>query len=605
MCGIVGAIAERNIVPILIEGLRRLEYRGYDSAGLAIIDHEQQFQRVRTLGKVQELANKIQAHPLSGKIGIAHTRWATHGKPSETNAHPHIVGDIVVVHNGIIENYAELKAVLLKKGVQFQSETDTEVIAHLLEQEMKTATHPLDAINTIAPLLKGAYALVIMHRLHKDRLFVIRKGSPLVLGVGIEENFVGSDSLSLLPVTRRFIYLEEGDTAEISRFDIQIFNQGQKVERPIEELNLNDDAALKGHYKHFMLKEIFEQPRVVANILSQYVEHDRIALESFGDRAAEILPHIKHIKIVACGTSYHAGCMAKYWLEDFAGISCDVEIASEYRYRQSVVPEQALFIAISQSGETADTLAALRLAKEQGYAASLSICNVATSTMVREADLCFLMCAGIEVGVASTKAFTAEIVGLFLLSLALATQKGKAPIKISELEHIPGIMNQILSLDHEIEKMAEFFKKKEHALFLGRNIYYPLALEAALKMKEISYIHAEAYAAGELKHGPLALVDESMPVIFFLPPDALAEKTKSNIEEIASRGGELYVFGQKDEHLAHHCHAHWVHIPFAGNPLLYPLIAIIAMQLLAYHVAVLKGTDVDQPRNLAKSVTVE
>ncbi|MCX7122590.1 MAG: glutamine--fructose-6-phosphate transaminase (isomerizing) [Gammaproteobacteria bacterium] len=604
MCGIVGAIAERNIVPILVEGLRRLEYRGYDSAGLAIIDGEHLFKRVRTLGKVQELANRLQEHPLSGKIGIAHTRWATHGKPSEANAHPHIVGDIVVVHNGIIENYAELKIALQKKGVTFQSETDTEVIAHLLEQEMKTAKHPLDAINAVVPLLKGAYALVIMHRLHKDRIFAVRKGSPLVIGVGIEENFVGSDSLSLLPVTRRFIYLEEGDTAELSRFEIKIFNHGKAVERPIEELNLNDDAALKGHYKHFMLKEIFEQPRVVANILSQYVEHERVSLESFGERAPHILPKIKHIKIVACGTSYHAGLMAKYWLEDLAGISCDVEIASEYRYRKSVVPTDSLFIAISQSGETADTLAALRLAKEQGYLASLSICNVPTSTMVREADLCFLMCAGLEVGVASTKAFTAEILGLFLLTLALAEIKGQRPVKITELQHLPSIMNQILNLDKEIEKLAEKFKDKEHALFLGRHVYYPLAMEAALKMKEISYIHAEAYAAGELKHGPLALVDDKMPVIVFLPPDALEEKTRSNIEEIATRGGELYVFGQVDQ-IPEHVHAKWIHIPFNTNPVLYPLIAIIAMQLLAYHVAVLKGTDVDQPRNLAKSVTVE
>jgi glucosamine--fructose-6-phosphate aminotransferase (isomerizing) len=405
-------------------------------------------------------------------------------------------------------------------------------------------------------------------------------------------------------VTRRFIYLEEGDTAELTRFDIKIFNQGKPVQRPIEELHLNDDAALKGHYKHFMLKEIFEQPRVVSNILSQYVTHEGIALESFGDRATELLPRVKHIKIVACGTSYHAGLMAKYWLEDFAGISCDVEIASEYRYRKSVVPADSLFVAISQSGETADTLAALRLAKEQGYLGSLSICNVPTSTMVREADLCFLMCAGVEVGVASTKAFTAEILGLFLLSLALAAIKGKHPVKISELEHLPGIMNQILNLDKDLEKLAKKFKHKQHALFLGRHVYYPLAMEAALKMKEISYIHAEAYAAGELKHGPLALVDKDMPVIVFLPPDALEQKTRSNIEEIATRGGELYVFGQVDN-IPAHVTAEWIHIPFDANPLLYPLIAIVAMQLLSYHVAVLKGTDVDQPRNLAKSVTVE
>lgn len=610
MCGIVGAIAERNIVPILLEGLKRLEYRGYDSAGLAVTTEKNEIERVRCLGKVAELAKKIKDHPLSSKIGIAHTRWATHGKPSEANAHPHVSGDIVIVHNGIIENYAELKSELIKTGIVFESETDTEVVAHLLN-----SCHPhvggddtqqfLFAINETIAKLKGAYALLIMHRKFPDRLFVVRKGSPLVIGLGIEENFVGSDSLSLLPVTRQFIYLEENDVAEVSRFEVKIFNQGKIVKRAMEELHANDDAAQKGQYKHYMQKEIAEQPRVVADILSQCLDEQGLVIDSFGVLAKEILPKVEHVKIIACGTSYHAGLVAKYWLEAIAKVSCDVEIASEYRYRDSVVPKGSLFVAISQSGETADTLAALRLSKTQGYVASLAICNVPTSTLVRESDLVFLMRAGIEVGVASTKAFTAQLLALFLLTEALTKIKGQKGILLASLQRLPKYMNETLNLDANIEKLAEAFKNKEHTLFLGRGVYYPLAMEAALKLKEISYIHAEAYAAGELKHGPLALVDENMPVVVIVPPDHLQEKTLANIEEVMARGGEVFVLGTKESLPKHKAHLHQIEIPLSEDLALFPFLAILPLQLLSYHVALLKGTDVDQPRNLAKSVTVE
>ncbi len=589
MCGIVGAVAERNIVPILVEGLKRLEYRGYDSAGVAVITTQNKMERVRCLGKVEELASKIKANPIQAHIGIAHTRWATHGKPSLANAHPHISGDLCLVHNGIIENYAELKAKLIEQGVKFESETDTEVVAHLLNQNLSGDF--IEAIEKTATQLQGAYALLIMHKQWPDRLFVVRKGSPLVIGLGIEENFVASDSLSLLPVTRQFIYLEENDIAEVTRFEVKIFNQGMLVKRGVEELQAAEDAALKGHYKHYMQKEIAEQPRVMADILSEY---------SFGPRANEIFSQVKHVKIIACGTSYHAGLVAKYWLEGIAKISCDVEIASEYRYRDSVTPAGSLFVAISQSGETADTLAALRLSKKQGYLASLAICNVATSTLVRESDLVFLMRAGVEVGVASTKAFSAQLMALFLLTQALHPD----PVSLKNLQHLPQLMNQVLGLDSAIEKLAQHFKHKEHALFLGRGVYYPLALEAALKLKEVSYIHAEAYAAGELKHGPLALVDQNMPVVVIVPPDHLQEKTLSNIEEVMARGGEIFVVGMQGS-LPQHKKLHMLELPFTEHVELFPFLAILPLQLLAYHVALLKGTDVDQPRNLAKSVTVE
>lgn len=605
MCGIVGAVGERNMVPILLTGLERLEYRGYDSAGLVVINDQHQFKRVRCVGKVAILAEKIRSQPVHASVGIAHTRWATHGKPSESNAHPHISGDIAIVHNGIIENYVELKSMLQQRGVIFESETDTEVVAHLLADAMTLKREMLAAIQSILPVLKGAYALLIMHQNFPERLFAVRKGSPLVLGCGIEENFVGSDSLSLLPVTRQFIHLEEQDIAEISRFDIKIFNQGDQVERPIEMIQTHEDATAKGQYKHYMQKEIAEQPAVVAHILAQYLSTAGVSFESFGARAREILPQVKHIKIIGCGTSYHAGLLAKYWLEGIARISCDVEIASEYRYRNAVIPADSLFIAISQSGETADTLAALRLAKMQGYRASLAFCNVSTSTLVRESELVFLMQAGVEVGVASTKAFSAEMLGFCLLAKLLADFKNIPSFSNTALQRLPADMLDILLLDGQIQAMAEQFKHTDHTLFLGRGIYYPLALEAALKLKEISYIHAEAYAAGELKHGPLALIDENMPVVVILPPGGLREKVLSNIEEVMARGGKVYVFGPANALPPARPHLYTIAIPFSSDLDLFPFVVILPLQLLAYHVALLKGTDVDQPRNLAKSVTVE
>ena len=606
MCGIVGAIAERNIVPVLLEGLKRLEYRGYDSAGIAVITEQNQLERVRCLGKVEELVAKVKANPVHAKIGIAHTRWATHGKPSELNAHPHASGDLCLVHNGIIDNYAELKAELIDTGVQFESETDTEVVAHLLNQCYDAARgNMVEAINQTTRKLKGAYALLVMHQAFPDRLFVVRKGSPLVVGLGIEENFVASDSLSLLPVTRQFIYLEEHDIAEVSRFEVKIFNQGKGVIRAVEELTALDDAALKGQYKHFMQKEIAEQPRVISELLAHCVDGQSVKLDSFGMRAKEIFPKVEHVKLIACGTSFHAGLVAKYWLESLAKISCDVEIASEYRYRETVTMPNTLFITISQSGETADTLAALRLAKTQGYLASLAICNVPTSTLVRESDLVFLMHAGVEVGVASTKAFSAQLLALFLLTQALASLKGLPTLPMAQLERLPKYMHDVLMLDSDIEALAEHFKHKEHALFLGRGLCYPLAMEAALKLKEISYIHAEAYAAGELKHGPLALVDENMPVVVIVPPDHLQEKVLSNVEEVLARGGEVFVMGCRSSLPKNKPHLHEIVLPLVEDLALFPLLAIVPLQLLSYHVALLKGTDVDQPRNLAKSVTVE
>lgn len=608
MCGIVGAIAERNVVPILLEGLKRLEYRGYDSAGLAVIGENRQIERIRCRGKVAELIDKVKAQPLSASIGIAHTRWATHGKPNENNAHPHISGDIVLVHNGIIENYAELKQELQQQGILFTSDTDTEVIAHLLNSiysfEKDTAHFHL-ALEKMLARLKGAYALLVMHRQFPDRLFAVRKGSPLVIGIGIEENFVASDSLSLLPVTRQFIYLEENDIAEVSRFKIEIFNRSQSVNRPVETLHVNDDAALKGQYKHYMQKEIAEQPQVMTALLAHCLNEKGVNIDAFGPKAGSILPKVRHIKIIACGTSYHAGLAAKYWLESNAKISCDVEIASEYRYRETVVPQGSLLIAISQSGETADTLAALRLAKTQGYLASLAICNVPTSTLVRESDLFLLMHAGVEVGVASTKAFSAQLLALFLLSELLAALHQHTTLPVDILQRLPGYMNHLLTLDSQIEQLAESFKNKQHTLFLGRGIYYPLALEAALKLKEISYIHAEAYAAGELKHGPLALVDENMPVVVIVPPDHLREKTLANIEEIIARGGEVLIVSCEHILPKHFAHLPLISIPLQNDFMLFPFLVILPLQLLAYHVALLKGTDVDQPRNLAKSVTVE
>ena len=600
MCGIVGGIAERNVIPILAEGLHRLEYRGYDSAGIGALGLDQEFIRVRSVGKVAELDHKLKEKPIHAKIGMAHTRWATHGKPTEANTHPHIVGDIMLVHNGILENYTELKQQLMQEGHVFHSETDTEVIAHILNKMLAKHQDMLTAIHLMRQELSGAFALLIMQRQCRDKFWLIRQGSPLVIGVGIGENFAASDTLSLLPVTRKFIYLEEGDCAAITRTSINIIDaQGKAAQRSIEELDANDDAALKGHYKHFMQKEIFEQPRVVSNILSQYLDHhESLAPDIFGADAKTLFEAVRHIKIIACGTSFYAGLVAKYWLEGLAHISTDVEIASEYRYRDAVVPPNTLLIVISQSGETADTLAALRLSKAQNYLARLAICNVATSTLVREAELSILSCAGKEVGVAATKSFTAQLTALYLLTGVLAQQSA-----VPELISLPTMLNHVLALDQEMKAWANDFKHAAHALFLGRGIHYPIALEGALKLKEISYIHAEAYPAGELKHGPLALIDEHMPVVVLVPHE-LSDKLKANIEEVAARCGQLYLL--VDQQLVQK--SHWpgkvIAMPEAAEAIS-PIIYTLPLQLLAYYVAVLRGTDVDQPRNLAKSVTVE
>lgn len=603
MCGIVGAIAKKNVVPILLEGLRRLEYRGYDSAGIGILDHEDEFIRVRSVGKIENLAKKLAEDPCAANMGIAHTRWATHGKPTEANAHPHIAGDIMLVHNGIIENYSELKEMLIERGCKFTSDTDTEVIACLLNDTLDTHPDMLEALTLVRQQLKGAYALLIMHRHHHEELWAVRQGSPIVLGLGDQENFVASDTLSLLPVTRKFIYLEEGDCAQISREHIKIMSsQGKEVQREIKEITANSDAAVKGEYKYYMLKEIFEQPRMIADILTQYLEHHEGLSDTFGKRAHKILPKVKHIKIIACGSSYHAGLIAKYWLEAIAQIPCDVEVASEFRYRESPVPPKTLVIAISQSGETADTLAALRLAKERGYLATLAICNVASSTLAREADLVYLTLAGTEIGVAATKTFVAQLLGLYLLTAVLADKKHALPL--AELANLPSVLGEVLKLTKKIEHLAHDIKTKTSALFLGRGIHYPVAMEGALKLKEISYIHAESYPAGELKHGPLALIDEKMPVIVLAPNDNLMDKLNSNIEEIHARGGQLFLFIDGAVTQKYKFTDKILTLPTISETLS-PFIETIALQLFAYHVAVLKGTDIDQPRNLAKSVTVE
>ncbi|MDO8953743.1 MAG: glutamine--fructose-6-phosphate transaminase (isomerizing) [Gammaproteobacteria bacterium] len=610
MCGIVGAIAERNVIPILLEGLKRLEYRGYDSAGFAVIDEDNTIVRKRAVGKVAELVIKSNAEPCSGKIGIAHTRWATHGKPSERNAHPHMSGDkIAIVHNGIIENYAELKEKLQADGVVFDSDTDTEVIAHLLQHTMRTGKSLMVAVRAIIPMLKGAYAIVAMNLDEPDRLVAVRSGSPMVIGLGIEENFIASDSLSLLPVTHRFIYLHEGDIAEVTRHMVHITDQhGHAVTRPIEELHVQNDAASKGKFKHFMLKEIFEQPDAVTQTMSGCIDLEgQVLINAFGVNAETILPGIENIKIVACGTSYHAGLVAKNWLEEWAGIPCDVEIASELRYRTTVVRPNTLFLAISQSGETADTLAALRQAKTLGYAATMAICNVPTSSLVRETDLLFMTRAGTEVGVASTKAFVTQLVGLFLLTTLLAELKGKVELARSltqALRQVPALLQMVLNLDGDIQLMANHFIEKHHALYLGRNCFYPIALEGALKLKEISYIHAEAYPAGELKHGPLALVDAEMPVVVLLPRNAWLDKIKANVQEVEARAGQLFIISEASLKSELPTSSYILGLPTIPEEIA-PIIYTLPLQLLAYYVAVLKGTDVDQPRNLAKSVTVE
>lgn len=610
MCGIVGAVAQRDVAEILINGLHRLEYRGYDSAGVAVVNEHHELQRVRCLGKVKTLDEVVSEKPLIGGTGIAHTRWATHGEPSETNAHPHASGTFAVVHNGIIENHEELRELLKSRGYVFLSQTDTEVIAHLVEWEMRSTDSLLDAVKKAVKQLTGAYGMVVMDSRHPEHLVAARSGSPLVIGLGIGENFLASDQLALLSVTRRFIFLEEGDIAEITRRTVDIYDTyGNKVDREVHESNLENDAAEKGKFRHFMQKEIYEQPTALINTMEGRINHENVIVDSIGNGAKGILEKVEHIQIVACGTSYNAGMVARYWFESLAGVSCDVEIASEFRYRKFVTRPNSLLITLSQSGETADTLAALRLAKEKGYMAALTICNVAGSSLVRESDLAFMTRAGVEVGVASTKAFTTQLAALLMLVTALGKVKGHISAEkeqeiIKAMQSLPAEIEKALAFDTEIEALAEDFAEKHHALFLGRGAFYPIAVEASLKLKEISYIHAEAYAAGELKHGPLALIDADMPVIVVAPNNELLEKVKSNIEEVRARGGQLYVFADKEAGFTPSEGMKIITMPKV-NDIVAPIFYTIPMQLLSYHVALIKGTDVDQPRNLAKSVTVE
>ena len=605
MCGIIGAISKRDITKILLEGLRRLEYRGYDSAGMAIIDYDGRLKRLRVLGKVQALANAMAETNIAGTIGIAHTRWATHGKPSEQNAHPHTShGEIAVVHNGIIENHDDLRRYLQELGYEFTSETDTEVAAHLIHYHYQQNKSLLSAVQATAAQLDGAFALGVIH--HTDspqELIAIRKGSPLVIGLGIDEQFIASDALALRSFAQSIIYLEDGDSVRLTTHDLQIFNaKNERVKRESQPLSDDCNAVSKGPYRHFMLKEIFEQGKVLNNTLEGRIANLDVLKASFGDQALTLFSKIKHIHIVACGTSYHAGLVAKYWLESLAKIPTQVEIASEYRYRDVVVSDNTLFITVSQSGETADTLAALNKAKSMNYLGSFAICNVATSTLVREADLVFLTRAGVEIGVASTKAFTTQLTAFLMLATVLCKDERAAEV-FTELQQLPASCQRVLKINDEIASLASLFVNKSNALFLGRGVQYPVALEGALKLKEISYIHAEAYPAGELKHGPLALVDKDMPVVAIAPNDDLLDKLKSNLHEVSARGGELFVFVDDSQTWSAN-NAHLIHVPTCGHWIA-PIIYTIPLQLLAYHVAVAKGTDVDQPRNLAKSVTVE
>ena len=613
MCGIVGAVAERNITPILIEGLKRLEYRGYDSAGVALVEADGRLQRCRRNGKVAELEQALGQAPLTGRLGIAHTRWATHGAPCERNAHPHFSGgELAVVHNGIIENHEALRARLQGLGYVFTSDTDTEVIVHLLHHKLESLGDLTAALKATIPELHGAYGLAVISARQPDRILAARSGSPLVIGLGLGENFLASDQLALRQVTDRFVYLEEGDIAEIRRDALQIWNlAGEPVEREAVQYHEGAEAADKGEYRHFMLKEIHEQPAVVQRALEGRLVDGQVLVEAFGPQAAELFARVRNVQIVACGTSYHAGMVARYWLEELAGIPCQVEVASEFRYRKVVVQPDTLFVSISQSGETADTLAALRNAKQmpRGYLGSLAICNVATSSLVRESDLTLLTQAGPEIGVASTKAFTTQLVGLMLLTLGLGQVQGSlAPALerelVGELRRLPVRLAEALAMDAVIEKLSERFTEKHHTLFLGRGAQYPVAMEGALKLKEISYIHAEAYPAGELKHGPLALVDADMPVVTVAPNNELLEKLKSNLQEVRARGGELIVFADGEAGFENGEGTQLVNMPHVHDALA-PILYTIPLQLLSYHVAVLRGTDVDQPRNLAKSVTVE
>ncbi|MCW5588269.1 MAG: glutamine--fructose-6-phosphate transaminase (isomerizing) [Legionellales bacterium] len=609
MCGIVGAIAQRDVANILVEGLKRLEYRGYDSAGIAILNHHQ-LQRIRAKGKVRNIEENLQKNFLAGSVGIAHTRWATHGEPNEGNAHPHISKNtLAVVHNGIIENHDALKKQLIQQGYQFESDTDTEVIAHLYHHAYQQSHDPMQAAFTTAESLHGAFALAILNSEEPEHIIAIRRGSPLVIGIGIDEHFLASDHLALLPVTQRFIFLEEGDIADIRRDGFTIYDlEGQVITRNVIESQLTQDESDRGKYRHFMEKEIYAQPEAILQTIEGRLNKQHIFPQIFGEQAESLFQAVRRVLIIACGTSYHAGMVARCWLESIAGIPCNVEIASEFRYRKAVIEEGTLLVCISQSGETADTLAALRASKQQPFLASLAICNVPESSLVREADLVFMTRAGREIGVASTKAFTTQLTALLMLTIVLGRKKNinetlEAEL-IQQLTSLPAAINHVLELNPQIEKIANHFADKHHALFLGRGVQYPIALEGALKLKEISYIHAEAYPAGELKHGPLALVDNDMPVVTVAPNDELLEKLKSNLQEVRARGGELYVFADHHANLSNGKGIHILEMPTVGYAIA-PIVYTVPLQLLAYHAAVIKGTDVDQPRNLAKSVTVE
>ena len=610
MCGIVGAAAERNVVGILLEGLQRLEYRGYDSAGLTVLNAEQDLKRYRAVGKVQALKDTCRAESPKGSIGIAHTRWATHGKPTQTNAHPHVSSDTVsLVHNGIIENHEALRQELTAQGYRFESETDTEVMAHLIHHLVACCGDFRQGVTEALTRLEGAYAIAVQHRDFPDRLIGARQGSPLVVGLGIGENFIASDPQALRPVTDRFIYLEEGELVELTQSEVSIFGgrEGSVASRAVT-LDSRDDAADKGTFRHFMLKEIYEQPNAIRNTLQGRIGKNSILSQAFGVEAGLLFERTQAVQIVACGTSYYSALVAKYWVEALTGLICQVEIASEWRYRTVAVAPNTLFLTISQSGETADTLAALRQSKSLGYLGSLCICNVPNSSLVRESDLCLMTEAGTEIGVASTKAFTTQLADLLMFAMALGKYHDLPPEIESELvqalHDLPTRLEETLEVDQQVKAWAEQFIAKDHALFLGRGLHYPIAMEGALKLKEISYIHAEGYPAGELKHGPLALVDEQMPVVCVAPTDELLEKVKSNLQEVAARGGSLYVFTDHQADFSDLNETQVIILPTV-HPMLAPIAFVLPLQLLSYHVAVLRGTDVDQPSNLAKSVTVE
>ncbi|MDP3705813.1 MAG: glutamine--fructose-6-phosphate transaminase (isomerizing) [Legionellaceae bacterium] len=604
MCGIMGAVSQRDISKVLLEGLRRLEYRGYDSAGIAVIDKDTHMRRLRTQGKVQALSDAMTETAISGNVGIAHTRWATHGRPSERNAHPHLSHDeVAVVHNGIIENHDDLRHYLQELGYVFTSETDSEVAAHLIHYHYQQTSSLLKAVQATAAQMEGAFALGVIHQKSPHELVAIRKGSPLVVGIGIDERFIASDSLALRAFAQSVIYLEEGDSARLTPHHVEIFDaNNDAVKRKSQPLNDDCHAVTKGPYRHFMLKEIFEQSKVLADTMEGRMASLDVLKASFGDVAVALFNQVKQIHIIACGTSYHAGLIAKFWFESLAGIPTQVEIASEYRYRDVVVMDNTLFIAVSQSGETADTLAALNKAKASNYLGNFALCNVATSTLVRESDCVFLTRAGVEIGVASTKAFTTQLAGFLMLATALCNDERASEV-FAQLQRLPACCERVLKINDEIESLAASFVNKAHALFLGRGVQFPVALEGALKLKEVSYIHAEAYPAGELKHGPLALVDSAMPVVVIAPNDELLDKLKSNLHEVSARGGQLFVFVDDAQTWAASS-ARLIRVPSCGS-WVDPIIYTIPLQLLAYHVAVAKGTDVDQPRNLAKSVTVE